>query len=169
MTMADVVLRGPVKKERAAVLTITAHARLIGDGCVSFNDKCAIGIEPIKENIKKQPLNKKLLGLYYESNFQGIKVYHIHQKKFRNTILLFLEKIFFFILFANLCGLIPYGSTATGNIAVTATLALVTFVVVEIAGMREQGVGYLSTIFYWPHDVPLAVKMPMTLIITLTP
>lgn len=28
-------------------------ARLIGDGCVSFNDKCAVGIEPIKDNIKK--------------------------------------------------------------------------------------------------------------------
>src|SRR4029079_7360450 len=25
-------------------------ARLIGDGCVSFNDKCAIGLEPIEEN-----------------------------------------------------------------------------------------------------------------------
>jgi fumarate hydratase class II len=28
-------------------------ARLIGDGCVSFNDKCAVGIEPIEANIKK--------------------------------------------------------------------------------------------------------------------
>ncbi|MCH5715191.1 class II fumarate hydratase [Niabella hibiscisoli] len=27
-------------------------ARLIGDGCVSFNDKCAVGIEPIQANIK---------------------------------------------------------------------------------------------------------------------
>jgi F-type H+-transporting ATPase subunit a len=78
----------------------------------------------------------------------------------------FILTLFFFILFANLCGLIPYGATATGNISVTATLALVTFVVVEIAGMRQQGAAYLGTIFYWPHDVPLAVKMPMTLIMT---
>ena len=28
-------------------------ARLIGDGCVSFNDKCAVGLEPIEANIKK--------------------------------------------------------------------------------------------------------------------
>lgn len=27
-------------------------ARLIGDGCVSFNDKCAVGLEPIEANIK---------------------------------------------------------------------------------------------------------------------
>ena len=56
--------------------------------------------------------------------------------------------LFFFILTANLLGLIPYGSTATGNISVTATLAIITFVVVEISGMRAQGLGYLNTIFY---------------------
>ena len=35
-------------------------ARLIGDVCVSFNDKCAIGIEPIEENIKSN-LNNSLM------------------------------------------------------------------------------------------------------------
>lgn len=28
-------------------------ARLIGDGCISFNDRCAVGIEPVYGNIKK--------------------------------------------------------------------------------------------------------------------
>jgi F-type H+-transporting ATPase subunit a len=78
----------------------------------------------------------------------------------------FVLTLFFFILFANLLGLIPYGSTATGNIAVTATLAIITFIVVEIAGMRAQGAAYLKTIFYWPHDMPLAMKLPMTLLMT---
>ncbi len=36
-------------------------ARLIGDVCVSFNDKCAIGIEPIEENIKKNLENSLML------------------------------------------------------------------------------------------------------------
>jgi fumarate hydratase class II len=36
-------------------------ARLIGDGCVSFNDKCAIGIEPIEANIKKHVDNSLML------------------------------------------------------------------------------------------------------------
>ncbi|HEV7621739.1 MAG TPA: class II fumarate hydratase [Flavisolibacter sp.] len=36
-------------------------ARLIGDGCVSFNDKCAIGIKPIEENIKKHVTNSLML------------------------------------------------------------------------------------------------------------
>jgi F-type H+-transporting ATPase subunit a len=78
----------------------------------------------------------------------------------------FILALFFFILFANLLGLIPYGSTATGNISVTATLALITFVVVELAGVRAQGVGYLNTIFYWNKDLPLAMRIPMFIIMT---
>ncbi len=35
-------------------------ARLIGDVCVSFNDKCAVGIEPLFDNIEKQ-LNNSLM------------------------------------------------------------------------------------------------------------
>ncbi len=78
----------------------------------------------------------------------------------------FVLTLFFFILFANLLGLVPYGSTATGNISVTAALALITFVVVETAGMRAQGPAYLKTIVYWPSDMPLAMKLPMTFIMT---
>lgn len=36
-------------------------ARLIGDGCVSFNDKCAVGIAPIEENINKHVNNSLML------------------------------------------------------------------------------------------------------------
>ena len=36
-------------------------ARLIGDVCVSFNDKCAVGIEPIRENIEKNLMNSLML------------------------------------------------------------------------------------------------------------
>ena len=74
--------------------------------------------------------------------------------------------IFFFILFGNLLGLLPWGSTATGNISVTATLAIISFVVIEISGIRSQGWGYLKTIFFWPHDMHIGMKAPMTLIMT---
>lgn len=83
-----------------------------------------------------------------------------------NGFVPYLLTIFFFILTANLLGLIPYGSTATGNIAVTATLAIMTFIVVEVAGMRAQGVHYLSTIFYWNTDLPLYMRIPMFLIMS---
>ena len=74
--------------------------------------------------------------------------------------------LFFFILFCNLFGLVPYGSTATGNISVTATLAIITFIVIEIAGMRALGRGYFGTVVYWPHDMPLLMKLPLSLIMT---
>lgn len=75
--------------------------------------------------------------------------------------------LFFFILFANLLGLIPYGSTATGNISVTAMLAIVTFVVVEVSGIQAQGWGYLRTIFYVPpRDMPIFLKPIMFVIMS---
>ncbi|MDR3678491.1 MAG: class II fumarate hydratase [Flavipsychrobacter sp.] len=36
-------------------------ARLIGDGCVSFNDKCAVGLEPIEKNIAEHVSNSLML------------------------------------------------------------------------------------------------------------
>ncbi len=78
----------------------------------------------------------------------------------------FLLTIFFFILFANLLGLIPYGSTATGNISVTATLALLSFITVEIAGMKALGKKYINTIVYWPHDMSLGMKLFISPILT---
>jgi F-type H+-transporting ATPase subunit a len=73
---------------------------------------------------------------------------------------------FFLILFCNLLGLFPYMATATGNISVTATLAILSFLTIEVAGIRALGTGYINTIIWWPHDLPLAVKLPVTLIMT---
>jgi F-type H+-transporting ATPase subunit a len=78
----------------------------------------------------------------------------------------FILALFWFILFANILGLIPYGSTATGNISVTATLAIITFFMVEIAGIRANGFGYLNTIFYWNKDLPLGVREFMFVLMT---
>ncbi len=74
--------------------------------------------------------------------------------------------LFFFILFMNLLGMIPFGATATGNISVTATLAIITFIMVEAAGMRAQGAGYLSTMFYWNNDLPVLMRPIMFLIMS---
>jgi F-type H+-transporting ATPase subunit a len=74
--------------------------------------------------------------------------------------------LFFFIVICNLMGLMPWGSTPTGNVSVTAMLAIVTFIVVEVAGMRALGKGYIGTIIYWPHDMPFIMKALMTPIMT---
>ncbi len=77
----------------------------------------------------------------------------------------YLLTLFFFILACNLLGLVPWGATATGNIAVTGALALLAFLVIEISGMRTLGLkGYLNTIFYLPPGLPTVLK-PIILII----
>ena len=75
--------------------------------------------------------------------------------------------LFFFILTMNLVGLIPFTATPTGNLSVTGALALVTFIVVEISGMRALGFrGYMGTIFYAPPGLPKAGQAVMMLILT---
>jgi len=79
----------------------------------------------------------------------------------------YIVSVFFFILFCNLLGLLPWGASPTGNISVTATLAIITFLVVEFAGMRELGpVGYARTIFYVPPGLPFLMKPIMLAIMT---
>jgi len=55
-------------------------ARLIGDGCVSFNDKCAIGLEPIKANIKKHLDNSLMLVTALNTKIGYYKAAEIAQK-----------------------------------------------------------------------------------------
>jgi F-type H+-transporting ATPase subunit a len=60
----------------------------------------------------------------------------------------FILTLFFFVLYANLLGLLPWGASATGNLAVTAALAIMVFLTVEIAGMLKLGPkGYMHTLF----------------------
>jgi F-type H+-transporting ATPase subunit a len=71
----------------------------------------------------------------------------------------YLLTTFFFILACNLLGLVPWGATATGNIAVTGALAILAFLVMEISGMRSLGwKGYLGTIFFLPEGLPIFMR-----------
>ncbi len=57
---------------------------------------------------------------------------------------------FFFILVCNLLGMLPWGGSPTGNLAVTAALAMISFIAIEGGGMIKLGFkGYMGTIF--PH------------------
>jgi F-type H+-transporting ATPase subunit a len=66
----------------------------------------------------------------------------------------YLLTVFFFILTCNLIGLVPGGVTVTGNINITATLALFTLVLMQASGIREHGlVGHFRNLV--PHGVPV--------------
>jgi fumarate hydratase class II len=55
-------------------------ARLIADGCVSFNDKCAVGIEPIEANINKHVNNSLMLVTSLNTKIGYYKAAEIAQK-----------------------------------------------------------------------------------------
>jgi F-type H+-transporting ATPase subunit a len=68
----------------------------------------------------------------------------------------YLLSIFFFIWFNNMMGLLPGSANVTGNIAVTGTLAVFTFIVTQVSGNK----------LYWRHifntpGVPWWLKIPI--------
>lgn len=65
----------------------------------------------------------------------------------------YLLTAFFFILFGNLLGLVPWGVTATSSIMVTGTLAAFTFVITQFSGTKD----YWQHIL-WPPNVPVPIK-----------
>ncbi|MEO7264076.1 MAG: class II fumarate hydratase [Ferruginibacter sp.] len=63
-------------------------ARLLGDGCISFNDKCAVGLEPILPNIKKHVDNSLMLVTALNTKIGYYKAAEIAQKAHKeNTTL----------------------------------------------------------------------------------
>jgi len=74
----------------------------------------------------------------------------------------FLLTVFFFILFANLFGLIPFspfGYNLTGNIAVTFVLAVIVFIITNVNGNKSYWTHIL-----WPPGVPVILKPFIALI-----
>lgn len=59
-------------------------ARLIGDACVSFNDKCAVGIEPLRDNITKHVNNSLMLVTALNTKIGYYKAAEIAQTAHKN-------------------------------------------------------------------------------------
>ncbi len=78
----------------------------------------------------------------------------------------YLLTVFFFILFGNFLGLIPYSATFTSNIAITATLAVFTFIVTQLGGIKSNGFfGYFKGLV--PHGIPpwmLIIMIPVEIL-----
>ncbi|MDZ7373918.1 MAG: F0F1 ATP synthase subunit A [candidate division KSB1 bacterium] len=68
----------------------------------------------------------------------------------------YLLTVFFFILTMNLLGLVPMGATATSNLSVTATLAVLTFLIGQGSALIRKGpLGYLRN--FVPPGIPALV------------
>ena len=59
-------------------------ARLIGDVCTSFNDKCAVGIEPIRENIRRHVDNSLMFVTALNTKIGYYKAAEIAQTAHKN-------------------------------------------------------------------------------------
>lgn len=76
----------------------------------------------------------------------------------------YLMTTFSYILLMNLLGLIPYGASSTGNVNVTAGLAIIAFVMIQVAAIREQGLGHFLAHLtggvhwsLWPIMIPIEI------------
>jgi F-type H+-transporting ATPase subunit a len=76
----------------------------------------------------------------------------------------YLLTTFFFILLMNLLGMFPYGATPTGNVSVTAGLAVIAFIMIQFSAIRAQGFGhYLAHLTggvhwaLWPIMLPIEI------------
>lgn len=76
----DIALKFKASGYEVAVLTTTPHYNVVDS------------------ELKKQPLRKRVLGLFYESNFNGIKVKHVYQKKYKSTLLRLLGFVYWHIV-----------------------------------------------------------------------
>ncbi len=97
-----------------------------------------------------------------EGMFQYIKTDVVDQNLGHNgkQWLPFVGGLFFFIFFCNLLGLIPGSYGATGNISLTATMAIIVFITFVITGLVKQG-----PIKYWVNLAPGGVPKIMYVIL----
>lgn len=144
---------------------------------------CALVFIPLARKIKNSPMGSKsrwvnlwesLIGFVHdeivEPNFE-----HDYAKK----AMPYFCTVFFFILFANYLGLIPGSATATGNLAVTAGMAMFTlFGMIAIgtikqgplwifSGIVPHGIPFLMYFLLWPIEVMGLIIKPFALTVRL--
>ncbi|ABC45533.1 ATP synthase F0, A subunit [Salinibacter ruber DSM 13855] len=71
------------------------------------------------------------------------------------TFLPYLLTAFFFILVANILGLVPFAGAATSNIAVTGVMAIMTFSIVLLYGSSD----YYKELLTGPPDAPVLIRI----------
>jgi len=92
--------------------------------------------------------------VYVKDEIVRPNISHNHER-----YLPYLLTLFFFVLLGNLFGLFPGAANLTGNIAVTLSLALFTFIITNVSGNK----GYWGHIFN-PPGVPILIKPLLVLV-----
>jgi F-type H+-transporting ATPase subunit a len=89
---------------------------------------------------------------------------------YASALLPYFLTVFFFILFANLTGLLPWAHTPTSSIEVTAALAVCTFVITQFVGIWTMGIKtFLLHLTGGLHEMDLSVFMKAFLLLIMVP
>ena len=75
------------------IANLLSSARLIGDACLSFNDRCAAGIEPNEENLKKNLENSLMLVTALNTHIGYEKAAEIAKAAYKNGTTLRAEAV----------------------------------------------------------------------------
>jgi colanic acid biosynthesis glycosyl transferase WcaI len=89
----------------------------------------------VESNLGKTKFEKKLFGLYYTSNYKGIKVYHVPQKKFDSVLLRGFIMIYWHFL-SFLLGLRIKGIDVIISPSPPLTIALVSIALAKLKGAK---------------------------------
>lgn len=175
----EIVEATPVKLLGIADLRITKWVLMLWVAMIC----CALVFIPLARKIKKSPMGSKsrwvnvweaLIAFVHdeivEPNFE-----HGSAKKAMPYFL----SVFFFIFFANYLGLIPGLATSTGNLAVTAGMALFTVFGMVLVGSIAQGplwiftgvcpggIPFLMYFLLWPIEILGLLIKPFALTVRL--
>ncbi len=141
-------------------LSITKHVVFMWLGAILL----ALAMIGVAKSYRKSIVPKGI------NNFWELFIVFVRDEIAKPTIgkgyekfLPYLLTAFFFILFGNFLGLIPFSATFTSNISVTATLAILSFLVIQFGGMRKNGTfGYFKGLI--PHGVPVLL-LPIMIVV----
>ena len=150
------ILDGDGKVMKPVDISITKTAAAIIIAVILLSVIILVSARKYKEREGKAPRGLQglieILVLHVKDDIVGPILGH-HTNRF----LPYLLTLFFFIFFCNILGLIPFfpaGANITGNIAVTAILALITFFITNLNGNKH----YWKDVF-WTPGVPSWLKI----------
>lgn len=131
-------------------LPVTKHVLMMWIALVFLVVLTRIAVRGAKNPVPRGLRNAlEVVIIYIRDEVASKAIGHGYEK-----FLGFLLTTFFFILTCNLLGLVPSMATATGNVSVTAGLAIIAFVVIQMGGILKHGpIKHLANLV--PHGLPI--------------
>jgi F-type H+-transporting ATPase subunit a len=114
---------------------------------------CFVGFYQLRKNLDRHGYAKGAFFNFLEAILLYIRneiVIPAIGKKDADRFTPYLWTVFFFVLFGNLMGLVPWMGSPTGALGTTIALALCTFIVVHGSGIKEMGAKHYAETFVPP-------------------